>query len=108
MIALSPTQVNAIFPDTIAHKICDEDSSNNLIKFLALYLSGDEQQLGNLNLLDYTQINTTLIQQILAIDCQQSLYDNYNEWQTHTLKKVFSKRAFHKKELSLNELLHRI
>ena len=108
MIALSPTQVKAIFPDAIAHKICDEDSSNNLIKFLALYLSGDEQQLGNLNLFDHTQINTTLIQQILAIDCQQSLYDNYNEWQTHTLKKVFSKRAFHKKELSLNELLHRI
>lgn len=108
MIALAPAQVKAIFSDAIAHKVCDEDSSNNLIKFLALYLSGDEQQVGNLNLLDQTHINAELIQHILAINCEHSVYDNYKEWQTNTLKKVFTQRAFHKKELSLNQLLQHI
>lgn len=108
MLVLSPMQAKAVFSDAIAHKICDEDSSNNLIKFLALYLSGDEQQLGNLNLLDQTQVNAELIQHILAIDCQNSVYDNYKQWQTQTLQTIFSKRAFHKKELSLQQLLYGI
>lgn len=108
MIVLAPAQVKAVFSDAIAHKVCDEDSSNNLIKFLALYLSGDEQQVGNLNLLEPTQVNAELIQHILAIDCAQSVYDNYTEWQTNTLKKVFTQRTFHKKELSLNQLLQHI
>lgn len=108
MLALSPIQVKAIFHNAITNKICDEDSSNNLIKFLALYVCGDEYQIINLNLLDQRKINIELIQHIIAINCEQSLYDNYKEWQTCTLEKVFSKRAFHQKELSLKALLNYI
>lgn len=104
MIVLSPNQVKAIYPDSIQDKTCYEDSSNSLIKIASLRLGGDNTQSGNLNLIDQANVHVDLIKRINEIDCSQSLHDNYIEWQEKTINKVFTKRSFYKKELSLYDL----
>lgn len=104
MIVLSPSQIKAVYPDSINDKICHEDSSNSLIKFASLRLSGDNTQTGNLNLIEPSNVNVELIQCINEIDCSKTLHDNYIEWQEKTINKVFTKRSFYKKELSLYDL----
>lgn len=104
MLLLTNNQHKFFSHSAISSKKCDNESINSLIKFSSILLAGDITQTGNFNLIDNSEINKELIQQLLLINTSHSLIDNYKEWQEQTITKVFSQRSFYKKELTFNDV----
>ena len=103
-IAVTSFQASAIINSDIQSRLVSDTSINNMIRSVALILSGDLQRIGRSYILD-DGANKDMVKIVNDIPITNSIIANYEEWQKNTVSRLFTERRFYKKELVWNDIL---
>jgi hypothetical protein len=103
-LALSPQQASSFVKSDLDKRVCSEKSINNMILSTGLILAGDLNRCGNIKMLD-DSANKDMVSVIAGIDISKPIRENYEQWQTKSVKRLFNERSFYKKEIVMSDLV---
>ena len=75
-----------------------------MILSTGLILAGDLNRCGNIKMLD-DSANKDRVSVIAGIDISKPIRENYEQWQTKSVKRLFNERSFYKKEIVMSDLV---
>ena len=105
LCALPSFQATSILKDDIKNKQLSYKSINSLIINASLYLAGDIDKTGNINMINKDIVHTDMIKELSTYDINKDTHELYKKWLQISVQNIFNERSFYKKEISFNDLL---
>ena len=105
LLALPAFQATSILKEDIKNKRLSYKSINSLIINISLYLSGDVDKTGNINMVNKDSVHVDMIKELSTYDINKDTHELYKKWLQVSVQNIFKERSFYKKEISFNDLI---
>lgn len=105
LLALPAFQATSILKEDIKNKRLSYKSINSLIINISLYLSGDVDKTGNINMVNKDSVHIDMIKELSTYDINKDTHELYKKWLQVSVQNIFKERSFYKKEISFNDLI---